>query len=139
MTTPAEKIQPLSVSVLKDLADSAPEMPGAAKETRPMLQKPSGSGLQSPSFDHKEIKDIPEDEHSISAEEAAGKPCKYEYLDHTADVQLHAWGRSLTEAFEQVTVAMFGYMTYLSTVAIDPKITCIVTAKDISRDQRDAL
>ena len=41
---------------------------------------------------------------------------KYEYLDHTADVQLHAWGDNLGEAFENVAMAMFGYMTEIETV-----------------------
>lgn len=34
-------------------------------------------------------------------------------LDHTADVQLHAWGPTLAEALENVGLAMFNYMTPL--------------------------
>uniref|UniRef100_A0A8D8PYS1 Protein archease-like n=1 Tax=Cacopsylla melanoneura TaxID=428564 RepID=A0A8D8PYS1_9HEMI len=43
-------------------------------------------------------------------------PVKYEYLDHTADVQIHAWGDSLQEAFEQCANAMYGYMTEIEYV-----------------------
>ncbi|OQV14391.1 putative Protein archease [Hypsibius exemplaris] len=45
-------------------------------------------------------------------------PKKYEYLDHTADVQIHAWGDDLKESFEQAAVAMFGYMTEIESVDI---------------------
>ena len=40
----------------------------------------------------------------------------YEYCDHTADIQIHAWGPKLSGAFEECVVGMFGYMTDISTV-----------------------
>lgn len=66
-----------------------------------------------------------------SGDDAEEKPVKYEYLDHTADVQLHAWGDDLKEAFEQVATAMFGYMTELSTVDIARTIEVTAEADDM--------
>lgn len=37
-------------------------------------------------------------------------------LDHPADVQIHSWGKSLEEAFEQAAVGIYGIMTELETV-----------------------
>ncbi|XP_055907815.1 protein archease-like [Eupeodes corollae] len=58
-------------------------------------------------------------EVEFSREEFFLPEIKYEYLDHTADVQLHAWGDSLKEAFEQCGMAMFGYMTELEYVSVE--------------------
>lgn len=44
----------------------------------------------------------------------------YEYLDHTADVQCHTWGKTLEEAFGVMIPCMFNYMTDLSKVEIQP-------------------
>ncbi|GBF96833.1 archease [Raphidocelis subcapitata] len=45
---------------------------------------------------------------------------KFEYLDHTADVQIHSWGATLEEAFANAALGMFNYMTPLEGVALDP-------------------
>eukprot|EP00730_Choanoeca_flexa_P000643 TRINITY_DN10281_c0_g1_i4.p2 TRINITY_DN10281_c0_g1~~TRINITY_DN10281_c0_g1_i4.p2 ORF type:complete len:161 (+),score=32.26 TRINITY_DN10281_c0_g1_i4:995-1477(+) len=47
----------------------------------------------------------------------------FEYLDHTADIQVHSWGSNVKEAFEQATIAMFGYMTELDKIDIDEGVT----------------
>ena len=43
----------------------------------------------------------------------------YEYLDHTADIQLHSWGESFPQALEALVMAMFGYQTKLSLVDVN--------------------
>ena len=60
-----------------------------------------------------------------------GPEVKYEYLDHTADVQLHAWGSNLQEAFENVAAAMFGYMTDIETVDMEVALEIEAEGEDI--------
>ncbi|GLV37926.1 archease [Carabus blaptoides fortunei] len=70
------------------------------------------------------MEEFTEDQRKIPSE-------KYEYLDHTADVQLHAWGDNLKEAFEQCGMAMFAYMTEIHTVEIKQTATIEATADDL--------
>ena len=66
-----------------------------------------------------EMKDE-EDEHAISF---AGKPeYKFEYLDHTADVQIHSWGATLREAFEHAGHAMYNYMVPLDDIRVNERV-----------------
>jgi SHS2 domain-containing protein len=50
-------------------------------------------------------------------------------LDHTADVQCHAWGDTLIEAFEHMATCLMNYMTDLELVEIDPIETVIITVQ----------
>ena len=45
---------------------------------------------------------------------------KFEFLEHTADAYIAAYGRSLAEAFENAALAMFETMT--DTSKVEPKI-----------------
>lgn len=56
----------------------------------------------------------------------------YEFLDHTADVQIHAWGEDLREAFENAAIAMTAYITDIDNVEIKTKEIVSVEAEDLS-------
>ncbi|XP_014778956.1 protein archease [Octopus bimaculoides] len=56
---------------------------------------------------------------------------KYEYLDHPADVQIHAWGNTLQESFEQAAMAMFAYMTNIETVDMMERQEIKATGDDL--------
>lgn len=43
----------------------------------------------------------------------------YEHLDHTADVQFHAWGLDLAAALSSLGVCFFDYVTELKTIEVD--------------------
>jgi len=55
------------------------------------------------------------------------KPKGFEFLEHTADVYIAAYGRDLAEAFENAALAMFETMTNID--AIQPKIQEVLEVK----------
>jgi len=60
-----------------------------------------------------------------------GELRQFEFMDHTADVILHSWGRTLEEAFAQVCVCFFSYMTDLDTVESKTSIEVEASGHDI--------
>lgn len=55
----------------------------------------------------------------------------YEFLDHTADIQIHAWGHNLKETFENAAMAMTAYITDIDKVEISTNETVQVEAEDL--------
>lgn len=55
--------------------------------------------------------------------DSLGSSSGFEYLDHIADIQLHAWDTTLQGALEKLVIAMFGYMTSLDKVQIDEEFS----------------
>ena len=73
-----------------------------------------------------------QDEHKQPDIKRPAREQKYEYLDHTADVQLHSWGRNLAEAFEMAGIAMFGYMTELDSVDYRKSLEIVAKGHDVN-------
>lgn len=57
---------------------------------------------------------------------------KYEFLDHTADVQIHAWGNDLKETFENAAIAMTAYITDIKAIEISMKELIEIEADDLT-------
>jgi len=55
---------------------------------------------------------------------------KFEYLDHTADVQIHSWGDNIEEAFEQAAMGMFNYITTIDDVLPTKTVEIEATGTD---------
>jgi len=58
------------------------------------------------------------------------KTGKFEFLEHTADVYIAAYGKSLAEGFENAALAMFEVMTDTEKVSADVEDSVEVEAED---------
>lgn len=58
------------------------------------------------------------------------QPGGWEYLDHTADIQIHAWGTSIAESVGACIIGMMGYMVELPEIAADLEVSLSVSAHD---------
>ena len=95
-----------------------------------------GSGAATRTASHKETNDAKctnEAERQVMMDPDILEGTRYEYLDHTADVQLHSWGGDLPSALEQLAVAMFGYMTRLTSIAVDERTSDEVASHVVAR------
>jgi len=100
-----------------DLTDSC-----SPSEDRAMHLKDSASNQKQVTEEHS----LPPDQQRDVGD---ALDVKFQYLDHTADIQLHAWGLTLSEAFEQTGLAMFNYITPLGGISIDSGLTRDIEAQ----------
>ncbi|MBO3832436.1 MAG: archease [Candidatus Brockarchaeota archaeon] len=59
------------------------------------------------------------------------QPGKYDYPEHTSDVYVQAYGRSLEEAFENVALGLTGVMTDVSRINPEQAVEETVEAEDL--------
>jgi SHS2 domain-containing protein len=81
----------------------------AAIDARQSCQRVEGKGSVPNNYDN-----IVETSDSVSGER------HFEYLDHTADVQLHSWGANFQEALEHLAKGIFGVITTLERIENNP-------------------
>lgn len=67
---------------------------------------------------------------STAVGEADAQRGGFEYLDHTADVQIHAWGPDMKVAFGAAAVGMFGYMVEMEDFGVELARTVTATGHD---------
>ena len=105
---------------------------GTASATNHVLA--CGSGAATCTTSHEETNDATNDAaRQVMMDPDIMDGARYEYLDHTADVQLHSWGIDLPSALEQLAVAMFGYMTRLPSIALDERTSDKVASHVVAR------
>ncbi|DBA84097.1 hypothetical protein WJX77_003967 [Trebouxia sp. C0004] len=102
-------------------AEALPQRPAGGRRSRTQDSRPSKISKNDISGDKRaRPSERPDDlpEYRSSAEHDQN----FEYLDHTADVQLHAWGATLSEALANTGLAMYNYMTPLSGLTINASL-----------------
>ena len=68
---------------------------------------------------------------ALDAWSSADAPIQHEYLEHTADVQLHSWGATLEAAFEQQVLAVMGLITELPAVEVRAQREVVAEGHDL--------
>ena len=80
-------------------------------EPQPMIVSPTNAATSStPHINPSNSSATPSSSSSSSSTSSASPPC-FEYLDHTADIQFHAWGATLSAAFANLSLCMHSFLT----------------------------